>query len=651
MLSEMNTRLTLSTILLGALCAAPLSARTEHTPEQIAELMSSVNKQDAQSMFELAKCYKYGNGVTQDMVKSESLLNQSAEKNCAVAQIYMAVKCLSSGEAEQAQAWYSKAERKIKRAVAEGNNEARTALGEYEVLKATTPKSLAAGVHLLEQSAKNGDEEAMADMAILYLNGVGVEQSIQEAMKYAENASQNGSRTGKRVWGLCYLSEGATYDETKGANLIREAAESGDACAQLALADFFQGGRHGYEANRGLAITWLRKSADNLYTPAQSALGDYLLTHGRNSSEVNLGIDYLSKAADKNDADALILLGSCFVTGKNVQPNRKKGFSLIARAAESGNALAQTMAGQCCEAGWGTDKDIGAAIEWYEKAAGQDQPQALCILGVKYCSGTGVRADFERAEELFRQAQQASDPLAGYYLETIPSLKMADKGDYFGALQRMINLFSSDINTPYAQIVLNLTMLAHIHLKEEIQQSMDRHKTSYLISSEEAREVLDKFNVLKEAIQDLQIFRKKWQNNEIETILECEQVCVQTLSLMNIIREDRLGYVSDYYFSPYIAAAKQKIDESEDVIWPIPHKEEPLRQGVRHLASCASEEMYTAKENVREAFMRQLERAKDLAGGSESIEWKRFDLYSETLDKLEKDKEKMRGGQAWLPSE
>ena len=54
--------------------------------------------------------------------------------------------------------------------------------------------------------------------------------------------------------------------------------------------------------------------------------------------------------------------------------------------------------------GNGVAVDYQQARAWFEKAAAQDQPNAVGMLGVIYGNGMGVTRSWRRARELFKRA-------------------------------------------------------------------------------------------------------------------------------------------------------------------------------------------------------------------------------------------------------
>ena len=72
--------------------------------------------------------------------------------------------------------------------------------------------------------------------------------------------------------------------------------------------------------------------------------------------------------------------------------------------AEAGDALSQYQVGMMYYTGKGVAVDYKQARPWLEKAAAQDDPDAIGLLGVMYSKGKGVIPSWRRARELCERA-------------------------------------------------------------------------------------------------------------------------------------------------------------------------------------------------------------------------------------------------------
>lgn len=79
--------------------------------------------------------------------------------------------------------------------------------------------------------------------------------------------------------------------------------------------------------------------------------------------------------------------------------------------AERGHANAQYAVGVMLADGQGTLQDWDAAAQWYQKAAAQNQPDALRALARLHVFGVGgVEVDIPKAIALYERAEQAYPP-------------------------------------------------------------------------------------------------------------------------------------------------------------------------------------------------------------------------------------------------
>jgi S1-C subfamily serine protease len=167
------------------------------------------------------------------------------------------------------------------------------------------------------------------------------------------------------------------------ATATREAAERGDADAQLKL---------------GL-----------LYSGAIGIWRDYVQA-----------AYWIRKAAEQGNAEAQLTLGGLYEMGQGVDQNRGQAAAWLRKAAEQGNAgtfprnfplaLLQYHLGVIYGTGEGVSQDKSEAAKWFRKAAEQGQPSAQLSLGTAYMNGAGVPNDYVEAYFWVRVAAAGTIP-------------------------------------------------------------------------------------------------------------------------------------------------------------------------------------------------------------------------------------------------
>lgn len=128
-------------------------------------------------------------------------------------------------------------------------------------------------------------------------------------------------------------------------------------------------------------------------------------------------VKYLKLAVDLKDAESMAKLAYFYEMGEVVAQDKKKAFGLFKTAAEKGVALAQCKYAEYIVQEYEPGKGLFQAVEWLQKSAAQNCPQALHQLGMYALRGIGLDApDKVRAAELFFAAAKLGFPLSQYNL-------------------------------------------------------------------------------------------------------------------------------------------------------------------------------------------------------------------------------------------
>ncbi|MDZ4183155.1 MAG: tetratricopeptide repeat protein, partial [Candidatus Cloacimonadaceae bacterium] len=120
-------------------------------------------------------------------------------------------------------------------------------------------------------------------------------------------------------------------------------------------------------------IKWMKLSAENGNTRAQSSLGDEYLNGGYVEQDHTEAVKWLKLAANKGDEDAQRNLGDCYMYGYGVPQSHVEAFKLYAPLAEKGNHTLALNMGNAYEFGDGVKQDYEQAYKWYLLAANNSQ--------------------------------------------------------------------------------------------------------------------------------------------------------------------------------------------------------------------------------------------------------------------------------------
>lgn len=192
---------------------------------------------------------------------------------------------------------------------------------------------------------------------------------------------------------------------------------------------------------------------------------------GADKAKPNSRIQGYLRKAKKGDTAAQLALGLCYENGDGVEQDSEKAVEWYRQAAQWGNGEAQAKLGDCYFAGYGVQRNYGLAWSWYKKAAEHsiarayeclrrpefanygDVPEAVTqaagngtptrargtkattrqtsgrtskrprkltrkdadaqlALGMRYEAGTGVKKDYEKAVECYRNAAEWGNDVA-----------------------------------------------------------------------------------------------------------------------------------------------------------------------------------------------------------------------------------------------
>jgi TPR repeat protein len=123
------------------------------------------------------------------------------------------------------------------------------------------------------------------------------------------------------------------------------------------------------------------------------------------------------------------------VSRLNLIQSNEERFNKTLARAGKGEVESQYDLGNMYTEGIGVDADITKAMAWYEKAASQDFEKAQYKLGLIYYERRSTSKDQSFAFELFRKAAEKGYPPAQFYLGKMYASGQGVKRDYETALQ------------------------------------------------------------------------------------------------------------------------------------------------------------------------------------------------------------------------
>jgi TPR repeat protein len=152
---------------------------------------------------------------------------------------------------------------------------------------------------------------------------------------------------------------------------VESEAQSGHREAQYLMALVYEQGRL-VPRDFAQARSWMLKSAEQGYVPAQGAMGEMYLNNVRDHGPISDYADadrWLRLAATQGDADAQDWLGTGYERGWFGTTDYREALKWLRKAAAQGLPNAQFSLGQMYEDGEGVPESAFLAASWYRKAA------------------------------------------------------------------------------------------------------------------------------------------------------------------------------------------------------------------------------------------------------------------------------------------
>jgi len=219
---------------------------------------------DAKILFELARAYDHGLGVTRDPAKAAEYAKQAAEKDYPPAETLLGSYYgrgfgvpKNPGQALQ---WYRKA-------ADQGYALAQLALGGFYQSGTGVPRDWEQAIAWLTKAADQDNAAAQCQLGLIYFNGglSGDTNHVNypEAVKWLKKSADHGYIGAMNNLGLAYIYGlgGLKVDPVTAEKWLRQAAEKGSANAQASLGLLYADGAQGVPANPVEAYVWLSLSA------------------------------------------------------------------------------------------------------------------------------------------------------------------------------------------------------------------------------------------------------------------------------------------------------------------------------------------------------------------------------------------------------
>jgi uncharacterized protein len=319
----------------------------------------------------------------------------------------------------------------IQQAAARGDAGAQNNLGAFYIKGQHVDKDFTKGWELIKQAAQGDSILALATLGQEYYYGnksiVG-KADYQQAFYLFQKAANKGSVLGASWLGVLYRDgKGVGKDLNQAAALFNKSlpeltiAENPVAFAKVGLM-LFTG--EGYKQDQARGFKLIEEAAiesakqggtiAHLWLANQYWLGNYV------KPDCNKAIQWALPSAEKdNNSTAQAILSDCY----RQQNDNAKAFKWATISANQNNRQGQYMVGDYYLRGTGVAQNKSEAVKWWQKAAAQDEMNALNNLGVVYeLGGAGLPQSYPEAARYYQLSAdhdcgQAKKNLARLYIE------------------------------------------------------------------------------------------------------------------------------------------------------------------------------------------------------------------------------------------
>jgi len=200
---------------------------------------------------------------------------------------------------------------------------------------------------------------------------------------------------------------------------LKPLAEQGHAGAQSFVGYMFEYGR-GVPRDYREAVRWYQLAANQGDTFSQTCLAEIYEKGWGVASDDEMAAQWYGRAAALGDRQAQLHLGTMYRDGRGVTRDFKQAEKWFGLAADQGSAWAQMSIGVLyAHGGDGLPVDYDKAVDWFRKAAEDEEPTAEYNLGWAYEAGLGVAKDLDHAVEWYRKSADHGDQSAKRRLDEL----------------------------------------------------------------------------------------------------------------------------------------------------------------------------------------------------------------------------------------
>jgi TPR repeat protein len=266
-----------------------------------------------------------------------------------------------------------------------------------------------AGTELLQKATARGQRQAAAFLGLLLIAAPGLKKDSTGGWRLLHQAADAGDAGAELVLGCAYYTGAfAVIDPYRAAHYMRLAADAGNASAKFRLAYFAQGGI-GMAKDEAAVEPLVIAAAEGGMVEAQVMLGLYYELQYASGwiADPSAAIHWLGRAADAGFPEAMFSLGLFYLTIKEAPwHDERKAAEVFAHCAATLFDACLSAYGSLLEHGIGVDRDVARAYAMYQLVRGPAANNAKKRMAELEAKMTP--AQIERARQIAEEAKVAT---------------------------------------------------------------------------------------------------------------------------------------------------------------------------------------------------------------------------------------------------
>lgn len=272
------------------------------------------------------------------------------------------------------------------------------------------------GIRLLELAQTQDHKGAAVELAFCYYYGDGVERNYDTAYRLLRENQTSTNKKAQFLLGRCYYHGlGTAQDYDRAFRHFKRAAELGHGAAKDYLGDCYNYG-HGTEVDYVEAAKWYHDAANN-HKNAGSAYSLAVLYRNGQGVEQNdeTAFRYWKTAAEAGHAWSQYFLGMDYLSGERLPKDEDLGMKWLSKAAEQGLVEAMhNLSSYYIDRN--TPEDDKKAFEWIQKAAERNFAKSQYAIGNFYKYGIPSGTDYAEAAKWYHLAAEQGEAMAMHEL-------------------------------------------------------------------------------------------------------------------------------------------------------------------------------------------------------------------------------------------